>query len=396
MKERYLHYLWQHKLIPLRALFIRDGTPIQIIHPGEYNEMESGPDFFNAQILIDTIRWVGNVEIHVKSSDWLKHRHHHDEAYDNVILHIVLSHDLPSSNAISRIPTLVLQNWINPDHLIWFNEHFKIKSGILCRSQLTEFQPIQAVFMMERTLYSRMIRKSIDLNKHRADPKQALFELLAGAMGSKVNQLPFLELAQKLKLNELKPTESTNFYDRIMNASGLFNDDTLDSTTFNENRVQKSSWKLKGVMHTSFPRIRVMQFAAIVSQYDFNYQFVYCSPEIILNYCKELIKKSKHKLIELGLSNLSDSFVNGLIINAFVPFIFWYGQLIQDEEICEKAFSVLRLLPPENNSVLKKWKNLKMPINNAGDSQALLEIYNQFCSHKKCLNCDIGKMILGR
>lgn len=396
MKERYLHYLWQHKLIPLKALFLLDGTPIQIIHPGVYNELESGPDFFSAQIVIDSIKWVGNVELHVKSSDWFKHGHQNDKSYDNVILHVVLSHDLPSSNSLSLIPTLALQNWINLDHLEWFNHHFKAKTGILCRSQLTEFQPIQAVFMMERALYSRLIRKSIELNKHQEDPKQALFELLAGAMGSKVNQLPFLELAQKIKLNEVRSKESTNFYNGILEASGLFNDDTLIENASNENSVQKSSWKLKGIRHTSFPRIRIMQFAAIASSYDFNYQFVYCSPETILNYCKDILKNSEYRLIQLGLNNLSDPFINGLIINAFVPFIFWYGQINQDEEICDKAISVMRLLPPENNSVLKKWQNLKMPMNNAADSQALLEIYNQFCSQKKCLNCDIGKMILGR
>jgi hypothetical protein len=396
MKERYLHYLWQHKLIPLKALFLLDGTPIQIIYPGDYNELESGPDFFSAQIVIDSIKWVGNVELHVKSSDWLKHGHHNDKSYDNVILHVVLSHDLLSSNSISRIPTLELQKWINPEHLEWFNHHFKARTGILCRSQLIEFQPIHAVFMMERALYSRLIRKTIELNKHQEDPKQALFELLAGAMGSKVNQLPFLELAQKIKLNDFRSKESTDFYDSILEASGLFHDKTFAANPSIENCVKTSSWKLKGIRHTSFPRIRVMQFAAIASGYDFNYQFVFCSPETILNYCHELIKKNKHKLAQLGLNYFSDSFMNGLIINAFVPFVFWFGQLNQNEEICDKAFSVLRLVPPENNSILKKWRNLKMPMNNAADSQALLEIYNQFCSQKKCLNCDIGKMILGR
>ena len=396
MKERYLHYLWQHKLIPLRALFLLDGLPIQIIHPGVYNEIESGPDFFNAQIVIDSLRWVGNVEIHVKSSDWIKHGHQKDKSYDNVILHVVLYHDLPSSNELSSIPTLALRNWINPEHLNWFNQHFRVKTGILCRSQLIEFQPIQAIFMMERTLYSRLIRKIIGLNKYQEDPKQALFELLAGAMGSKVNQLPFVELAQKIKLNDLRPKDSINFYTGILMASGLYNDESLETNTSCKNSVQTSSWKLKGIRHTSFPRVRVMQFAAIVSEYDFNHQFVYSSPEMILKYCKEVLNKSKLKIYQIGLNKLSDAFINGLITNAFVPFVFWYGQLNKDEDICDKAFSILRLLPPENNSILKKWQNLKMPMNNAADSQALLEIYNEFCSQKKCLNCDIGKMILGR
>ncbi len=396
MKERYLHYLWQYKLIPPSALLLIDGSPIQIIHPGDYNEMESGPDFFNAKIVIDSITWAGNIEVHIKSSDWIKHGHQRDRSYDNVILHVVFTHDLPSSHSLSNLPTLQLQNWINQDHLKWFNHHFKNKTGILCRSQLLEFQPIHAVFMMERALHSRLVRKIINLNKYREDPKQALFELISGAMGSKVNQLPFIELSQKIKLNDFDYKESKRLYRRILEASGLFNDFDSITIALNENQVKKSSWKSKGVRHTSFPRIRVMQFAAIASEYDFNYQFVYCAPETILDYGKKILKKNQSNLHELGLNDLTDNFINSIIINSFVPFVFWYGQLYEDEKICEKATAILRLLPSENNSILKKWRNLKMPLNNAGDSQALLEIYNQFCSHKKCLNCDIGKFILGR
>jgi hypothetical protein len=408
MKEKYLHYLWQYKLMPLHSMALTDGRQFKLIHQGDYNANESGPDFLNAKIEIDGITWIGNVEIHVKSKDWFAHNHHFDKAYDSVILHVVYQHNGDVKIGETILPVLEIKDFIDKNHYQRFEKLLKAKKTILCGSSLLEFPPIYFIEMQERALVQRLSRKTNNLFQtvHSTDPQNVLYFLIARAMGTKVNQLPFEELTHRLPLGVIQKMKKKRQAQAICLASGLFipesENDVLISSQLKQNgtfdnRVFKSAWKQGGVRPSNHPSKRIAQFAYIVQKFDFSVSFVYLTSKELYQYIIELLDLSKLKMTkDVSLETLTLSFKHQLIINCFSPFLVWYGNQLEDEALVEKGIDLLRQIPSEENGIIKKWRNYGIVPKNAAESQALLEIFNEFCVNKKCLTCTVGNKLLSK
>lgn len=387
---------------------LTNGISFKLIYQGDYNASESGPDFLNAKIEIDGITWVGNIEIHVKSKDWFTHNHHFDDAYNTVILHVVYVNNGDVKVGENILPVLELKDHIDRQHYSRFEKLMKSKRTILCGSSLKDFPPIFLIEMQEKALVQRMSRKTNDLLQtvHSTEPKSVLYFLIARAMGAKVNQLPFEELTQRLPLSFVKQMKKKRQIQAICLASGLFIPDTesdvllssrlIQKSTF-DNHVYKSAWKVGGVRPANQPSKRIVQFALIVQQFDFTVSFVYLNATELYLYILELLNLSKsNPCVDYSVEPLSKSFKHQLIINCFAPFLVWYGNQQEDDSLVEKGFDLLRQLPCEENGIIKKWKNYGVNPKNAAESQALLEIFNDFCMNKKCLTCTVGNKLLGK
>lgn len=401
MKEIYLHYLWKYKLIPFHKMLLTTGENFKIVYQGDYNAYESGPDFLNAKVEIDGLLWVGNVELHVRSKDWFLHNHHIDHAYDSVILHVVYEENGNVLLNGCALPTLELKPIIDVHHYNKYVGLFKNKHTILCSNQIRNVHPIYLISLQEKALFQRLSRKTenVLLLTGSKEANQVLYFLLARAFGTKINQLPFEELTQRLPLSLLKKQNKQHQQALVQFTSGMFSGDfskTIKSIASN-GIVKKSSWKFCGTRPGNSPVVRIQQFSAIVREFDFETSFLYLSKEQLLEHWMLLLSRIVDVKGEFDkVPNLSKSFKEQIIINCFVPFLFWYGQMSSDEQLIEKSMEILRLLPPEQNSILDKWKKIDISANNAAETQAFLEIFNEFCTRKKCLSCDIGIQLLSK
>ena len=390
MKEEYLHHLWKNKQIPFHQLKLVSGEDILIYDVGQHNKFESGPDFSNGKIKIGNVTWFGNIELHLKSSDWYHHNHQLDRAYDNVILHVVYTHDQNVFINNKAIPTIELKGLI-PEIEEVLNKH-----EFPCSTFLDELDPIYLESMKEKAIIKRLNRRLLNINKYgdESNPKQVLYSLLAQAFGCKINAQPFQELTNRIPIKLIKKEQCFNVKTLILNVSGIGERELLDKnwihlkSKYKLDTMSRYVWKHKGLRPKSFPEIRLLQFAEIVEKFDFDTSFVYLgSNELIKNLRSLLILSDKSIKISRAMIDL-------IIINCFVPFIWWYGNVKMNENIQEKSLDLLQFLNAEENHILKKWKAIGVNCINSYDSQSLLEIYNEFCTAKKCLFCEMGNKII--
>jgi hypothetical protein len=387
MIEKYLHYLWDKKLIPFHKLEFTNFESFKILDYGTYNQFESGPDFFNATILLDQLIWVGNIEMHIRSSDWLKHKHHKDKAYNNVILHVVYENDLTINQFGFEIPTIELKSVIDWKHFNNYQINLKKASTILCGTQFKSVTDIHRIHFLEKSLYARLIRKTSSVSL-REDPTSVayFFYFVTKSFGAKTNQLPFEELAKRIDFYNLKAQKQKDQLAIIRSITDLFEQQAVNHS----NRMNASSWKQGGVRPSNSPIRRINQFIQFFIYFDFNLDFCELTPQAIISCFKEKILNFP---IAASLS-FSDSFQNTILINGVVPFLFWLGNKHEHNDFIEKAIEILSILPAEKNSTLKKWKDFGVKPKNAAESQAYLEIFNEFCKNKKCLSCSIGQQLL--
>ena len=387
MIEKYLHYLWDKKLIPFHKLEFTNFESFKILDYGSYNQFESGPDFFNATILLDKLIWVGNIEMHIRSSDWLKHKHHKDKAYNNVILHVVYENDLTINQFGFEIPTIELKSVIDCKHFNNYQINLKKAPTILCGTQFKSVTDIHRIHFLEKSLYARLIRKTSSVSL-REDPTSVayFFYFVTKSFGAKTNQLPFEELAKRIDFYNLKAQKQKDQLAIIRSITDLFEQQAINYS----NRMNASSWKHGGVRPSNSPIRRINQYIQFFIYFDFKLDFCELTPQAIISCFKEKILNFP---IVASLS-FSDSFQNTILINGVVPFLFWLGNKHEHNDFIEKAIEILSILPAEKNSTLKKWKDFGVKPKNAAESQAYLEIFNEFCKNKKCLSCSIGQQLL--
>lgn len=404
MKESYLHLIWKLKRLPVQNLFLDKNLPLVIIDPGIHNRTESGPDFTGAKILVDGILWVGHVEIHVRASDWYKHNHHLDPAYNNVILHVVLENDVSVFQGNRQIPCLELKDVLDPNHHSIFKDH-SIEQSIPCAKLLPSIDGIYLKSMIDRVVVNRLERKYNEIvNYGSTDEYDILLWLIAKAFGTKVNSLPFEELAVRLTKPEFRALNRKEKKRWILHASGLFvalnesqlhaaGKDLIHLKRVNVGVVDASSWKFKGLRPPAFPNVRIQQFAEVISKLDFSIFFNPMSPntvkEILEFHFEEINRSLKDKQLKL-----SQSLKDQLLINCFVPFLFWQGKKYELPDASQNALELLESIKPENNYIIKLFKDCGFKPKSALDSQGLLELYHSHCIKKKCLTCTVGNKVL--
>lgn len=386
MTEDYLHKIWKSKRLPFHKIKPINANKIEVHEVGEYNENQKGPDFSFGIVKIDDLVFYGNIEIHVKSSDWYKHQHHNDVAYNNVILHVVHEYDKPIYQNGVLLPTIELKNHLDDDHFVKTKLGVFAKSEFSCGNFLSNVDPIYLESMKIRAYFDRMNAKTKLLEDLCLTDSSLFYHLIASAFGTSINRQGFIELTQKVSYHQLKrlpfPQQQFNL---LIAESGLL-------CSYNDQRTN-SIWHFKGTRPYNFPDIRLKQFAQFVSSYDFDTSIIYLSASEI--------KAEFYKMVNdfwpqnhFSSKKISRRFSNLLIINAIVPLMWFFGNKEEDELFHSKAIELLQELPAEKNKYTDKWNNYNIVAKNAFDSQSHLSLYQYYCSRKKCLTCAVGSKLL--
>jgi Protein of unknown function (DUF2851) len=421
MKEDLLYYLWRMKRFDLFDLKTTSGEPIIIQNTGELNT-HSGPDFTNARIQIADTLWAGNVEMHVNSSDWLAHHHQEDQAYDSVILHVVMEEDqvVKRKNG-ERIPCLEMKKRIPPKISKTYQKLLHNEYWIPCQHLFHKASEITINLWLDRLLVERLESKTVEieycLQKNKNSWEETFYQFLARNFGVKVNAEPFEQLAKTIPLLTLSKYKNSliQLEALLFGQAGLLENSFKDAYPKNLRKeyqflkkkhhlkpIKGESWKLMRLRPANFPSIRIAQFATLIHQSVHLFSKILAAKNVkeienmfdikISNYWqthyvfdKKSIKRNK---------SFGKSAIHLLIINTIVPFLFLYGKLKDDDRFKDRALSLLEELKPEKNHIIDKWKNLGVEPASAYQTQALLQLKNNYCKTKKCINCAIGSAVL--
>ncbi len=417
-EEAFYHFIWQHKLYRKNNLKTVDGLPIEVIHPGLLNH-NAGPDFFNAKIKINNVLWAGNVEIHCDSADWNRHQHQHDKNYDNVILHVVGYYSVPVKNSHGNtIPTLVLD--IPTTIFERYDSLLQEKQTIACHHILSEIDPLFLINFSDRLVSERLQRKSTLIEQillqTNGDWETVFFQLLCRNFGFGTNADAFERLGKSLSYKII-----AKHRDNILQIEALFfgqagflEEEIEDSyyqelqkeyhflkTKYTLSPLEKHLWKFLRLRPVNFPTIRLAQLAYLLHK---NEGLLHKILKLGANSVKELfnIKTSQYwethyhfgQLSELKKKRLGKTSANTILVNTVAPILFCYGKRKDDIILCEEATTILEMIPAERNHIINKWQEQGFLAENAYDTQAQIQLYNEYCLHKKCLHCDIGKHFL--
>ena len=394
MPEIYLHYLWFTKQIGLLDCRLTSGKLFEIIDFGKYNATSSGPDFSDVLLKIDGLIWSGSVEMHINSSDWYNHKHHLDKTYDKVILHVVYNYNQQVLLPHGELITFELKHQINHAHLIWFNNYYIQPNHLPCQ-RMTSGLSQNGLYMEWLTSAKNRLDKKVRryLQKNMSSD-ELLYRLLARTFGGITNQLPFDELTARLPLTTILSVKPSGRIKLILKMSGLDElvnqnfaqfSDQIDSFT----SIQNSSWKRKGQRYYSHPVIRVQQFAFFISNWEQFIEKVNLDLSNFFSNWKVIIAALNSMLKTAEIAQISKSFQQQILINCIAPFFYF-----KNEFNTQIPFILLEHLPPESNSITKKWKQVNQFSKNALHSQGSLEYFQDFCLNFKCLQCKLGKQVI--
>jgi len=421
VKEDFLHYIWKHKLLNLNQLETTQKEKVQLINSGEHNH-NAGPDFFNSQIIIEDLHWAGNVEIHVKSSDWYVHGHEKDINYDSIILHVVWEHDIEiytKDNLV--VPTLELKKHLDKNILNNYQKLFsKSQKWINCQNVISSVDPFIIDNWLERLYVERLEQKS-ELTQKMLDTSQndweaVLIKLLFKNFGLKVNGDAFLNLINSIDFSIIRKEKQSlvNIEALLLGQAGLLSDDIQDAYyktlqmeynyLLKKHNLQvnmKSQFQFFRLRPNNFPTVRIAQLAALLNQHQNLFSKIIITTKL----------KDYYKLFDISISEfwkihysftstsrktykkLSKKFIDLLLINTIVPLKFIYLKYINELNE-EELISTIKLIKPEKNAVIDGFKKLNVPCNNALNSQALLQLKNEYCEKNKCIQCAIGNQLL--
>ena len=420
MKEDFLHYVWKYQKLTSLELQTVKGETISILHPGYYLET-AGPDFFNAQIIIANQKWAGNIEIHVKSSDWYLHNHERDAAYNNVILHVVWEHDsdvfAPNNQ---EIPVVELRNYVNKELLFSYKNLIAQKSWIYCENQIQEVNSFVVSNWQERLFFERLERKSQyvfdNLVVTQNDWESVLFLLLAKNFGLNTNGVSFFKIAQSIPFSVIRKEASDlqNLEALFFGMAGLLDYDKED-TYFKDlqfrfyyllqkyaiERVNIEPLQFFKHRPDNFPTIRLAQFASLYHQEKHLFSKITNEFSLPLLYERFAVTTSEYwqthyqfdKISPKKSKKLTKSFIDLLLINTIIPIQFAYAKN-QGKEITEELIALMQSLDSEKNAILDKFKSIGISTKNAFEAQTLLQLKSEYCNKSRCLDCAIGSELL--
>ncbi|WKL47688.1 DUF2851 family protein [Flavobacterium pectinovorum] len=420
MKEDFLHYLWKFKKFETLNLITTQKEQITIIKTGDYLEL-SGPDFFNAQIIIGKQKWAGNVEIHLKSSDWYIHGHEKDTAYENVILHVVWEHDTEIFGKNNReIPVLVLKEYVSSETVNNYQSLMSPKSWISCEKQIAQIDDFVFKNWQERLFFERLERKSkfiYDLlEETNQDWEAVLFCLLAKNFGLNTNGNAFLQIAKKLPFSIIRKEsfEVENLEALLLGTSGLL-DAEKEDVYFKDLKIRYFYLLYKYQLDKAytdpveffkhrpdnFPTIRLSQLASLYHKHQNLFSKIIALKSVksiyeLLNVSASLYWQNHYQFDKESPKKskpLSKSFIDLLIINTIIPIQFAYSN-IMGESFSEDLIALLNEVSPEKNSIIEKFESFGISSKNAFDTQTLIQLKNEYCNQKACLRCAVGMELL--
>lgn len=397
MPEIVLHYIWEHCLWAGFEQCTTEGKSVEILSVGEHNR-DAGPDYSHARILIDGREWVGNIEIHVCSSDWIKHHHHLDKAYDSVILHVVRTADKPIYNSRGElVPQCELQYPCDQDYLSRLFESAQQMDSAISRIGCAE-QLIHDPQLLTDGWRKTLLRKRLDCKRAsitrlleitKGSWEHALYISLARNFGFHTNSLPFEQLAINTPLSYLQKHRNNLFQLTaiLMGQAGLITEPALQKeydflrTKFSLTPMDGSIWKHARMRPQNSPELRIEQFAKLIYQ----------SENLLSKLLDTDDLKELYPLFEVD--RIGKSSIDILLINTVIPYKYAYALHRNNTAQAEKALELMERIPAENNTIVRQWRVLGQQIKNAADTQALLHLYQNYCQHHECINCEVGYQI---
>lgn len=420
MTEKLLHFIWQFQYFNKQDLQTEANEPLQIIKQGLYNTNQ-GPDFSEASIKIGNITLVGNIELHINSSDWYKHHHTKDANYNNVILHVVWQNDKPVIDANGNaLPTLILQNRVAKILLDRYQELMNEPSTILCKKFLPALSELGWLSWKERLIAERLEMKAkrvlqlFEESNHHWE--ETFWWLLASNFGMKVNTEVFETIAKSISINILAKHKHQihQLEALLLGQANLLLDEFTETYPImlqREYNLYKHKYQIKPIKPTplflrmrpaTFPTIRLAQLAMLI--HTSTHLFAKIKSLQSIKDVKQLLNITPNDywlyhyrfddLTTYKEKNIGSQMIENIIINTIIPVLFAYGLYVKDEQYKEKAVRWLTELSPEQNSITKLWKSVQLDCKNALDSQAFIHLANNYCKAQQCLKCAIGNKAL--
>ncbi len=420
MTEELLKFLWKHKLYLPQSLTFEDGSAVEVIHPGEHNS-DAGPDFFNTRIKVGNTIWAGNAEVHVRASDWNRHNHSTNDAYQNVILHIVAENDAEVKNSRGdAIPSIILR--CNDAIIAQYNYLLQNSLWVPCARNIKGIDPFVVSLWIEKLGIARLEEKTQDialnLDQTQNNWEEVLYRMLLRSFGFHQNSQPFELLAKSLPFKILeKHAGSIMHTEALLFGQAGFLSELLPyddyylklqkeyrylSEKFSLKPLPRHNWKFLRMRPGNFPTVRLAQIASVI--HHRSKMFAFIREAETLEQLKELfaVKPSVYwdnhymfgKVSRPKEKNIGVDSVETVLINSVIPLLFMYGKRVGAEYFQNRALDLLGQLPPEKNSVTEKWQSVGVKANNAFQSQALLYLKSYYCDRHRCLECTIGSKIL--
>ena len=415
MREEFLYYLWENRLID-KVLQTTEGEAVDIVATG-YRNTNSGPDFLEARIQIGDNLWAGHVEIHVKSSDWNRHGHQADKAYQNVILHVVYEND----TKVNDIPTLELKGHFDETLFAHYQRFISSKSWIPCEKNIAKTPVFTRLSWLDRMAVERLESKSENVTKileaNQFDWEDALYKLLMRYFGLKVNNEAFETLSNILPFKTLlkHADNPLQVEAMLMGCAGFLEEDFTEDyplllkrefavmkAKFNLLTMPAERIKFMRMRPSNFPTIRLSQMAQLIHKNGCLFSKIREAKNTAEVKVLFDVKASEYwethwrfgVPTESAPKHLGDATANILIINAVAPLLFCYGKLHKDESVCETAMQFLEETEAEDNAVIRHFVQCGITAENAMQTQALLHLYNMYCKRKRCLECRIGNVLM--
>ena len=423
MNESFLHYIWQFQYFDKKELRTSAGEDITILNPG-YKNTHAGPDFFNAQLKLDAIEWVGSVEIHIYASGWREHKHQEDPAYDNVVLHVVWEEDEKIlRNDGTVIPTLELKQRVAPEFLLRYKRIVHSRTRIPCANAIGGVSELVRISMLDKALMARLESKAstiqLAFEKNNADWEETCYQMLCRNFGFKVNTDPFLQLAQSLPYKLLmKHSDRLEQMEALIFGQAGFLNETINDAYYlllkreyvllskkyslAGRQMNKAQWRFLRLRPANFPSLRLAQLASVLHHHKNFFSKVLSTgswkeliplfsvePSAYWLYHYQFFKKQKKEIPSLGKMSIEN-----IVINSIVPMLVAYGKTRDDQAFIDRAVQLLAEIPAEKNNILRSWNDLGLNSKTAFDSQALIELHNNFCIRRRCLDCNIGFSLL--
>lgn len=417
--EDLLQFIWQYAFLEKREqLKSAEGEKIEIIHQGQRN-YDAGPDFLNAKIKVGGTIWAGNIELHLKNSDWVKHKHSNNKAYDNIILHVVYENNAKLN---LNCPTLELKQHIRPSLLERYEQLMQLNKGIACEQHIAQVKSITKTHMLERTLVERLEEKTKAIETHLAQTNnnwnEVFYRLIARSFGLKINQDAFEHLAAHtpLKIFAKHKQNLLQIEALLFGQAGFLERDMQDAYFISLKKEYaylrklyslKSSaahqFKFLRLRPANFPTIRLAQLAQLLFQSEHLFsklsaiehlKDLYPHFELAVSYYWQQHYQFGEESARPAKKKIGKAFIDLIIINTIIPALYIYGKMNGVKKIQEKTLRWLEELKAEQNNITKKMLSYGFPVDTAKDSQAIIELKKNYCDAKRCLHCSIGFSIL--
>lgn len=421
--EEIFQLLWQSRMLGL-PFTLESGERVRIIDPGVLNR-DAGPDFFNAKVKINGRTWAGNIEIHMKASDWHRHGHDSDPAYGNVILHVVALSDTrifrPDGSEIPQMRVQLPENFYHT-----FAYLTQTNSEIRCASRLQHIDVLRRADWTETLIIERLQHKAArieeSLRSSNGDWNAACFRTLARALGFGLNSIPFEMLAESIDLNHLR-----RHSDNLLQMEAIFFgqagmlDPTVNLTDrryqlmcreyqflarkYSMHPISRTAWKFARTRPQNLPYRRIALLAkAMAETPDLYSRIVQTEGDEdklrplfrweVDPYWSRRLTFGGDCQTEANPTSLSEASISILLINVAAPLLYAYALLHCDHDMKEAAISLLADLPPERNAIVRSWQQLGFEAKDAGMTQALIHLRKEYCDRHECLRCRFGHQIL--